>query len=179
MTKLLDLANANLAGMTDEQRLQAALTKHMCRHIIYPPFFEKKIDLPDLNWESVPFLAESREKIPKTRGVYAFAVTLNDKKLPSNCHILYVGKAGDLNSANTLWKRYYDYIVTQRRNDRPRIHEMLTQWKGHLTYFYAQVDNGTGTAAIEEALLDILIPPYNRGDFSPELASLLKGANIF
>lgn len=178
MGTLLDLATASLTAMTPEQRLQAALSKYLCEHIMYPPFLERKNTLPDLNWKSVPFCAASRASIPKFRGVYAFAVALNDRKLPNNSHILYVGKAGDVASDNTLWRRYYDYMVTERKNDRPRIHEMLQQWQGHLVYHYAIIDESLGTAEIERTLLDILVPPYNRGDFSPELASLLKGANI-
>jgi hypothetical protein len=87
-------------------------------------------------------------------------------------------KGGDVTTQNNLWARYYDYIRTQRKNDRPRICEMLRQWDGHLSYYYATVDDGISTGDVEEVLLDILIPPYNRGDFSAELKSLLKGANI-
>lgn len=175
---LLDLAYRNTSTMSQEQQLSAALSSHRCQHILYPPFVERKKDLPDLVWNRVPFSPESRSQIPKEKGVYAFAVEFSDSKLPPSTHILYIGKAGDLNSNNTLWSRYYDYIKTLRKNDRPRIHQMLNQWKGFLTYFYATVDPNIATADIEETLLDIFIPPYNRGDFSAELSSLLKGANL-
>jgi hypothetical protein len=175
---LLDLADRSLSTMSKKEQLSAALSNHRCQHILYPPFVERKNDLPNLIWNRVPFSLASRKQIPKERGVYAFAVEFSDMKLPPSTHILYIGKAGDLNSNNDLWTRYYDYIKTERRNDRPRIHQMLNQWKGFLTYFYATVDQNTGTADIEETLLDIFIPPYNRGDFSAELSSLLKGANL-
>jgi hypothetical protein len=178
MQSLLDLADRSLTAMTKEERLIASIKKHQCWHVLYPPFFERVNDLPNLTWQSVPFSLQSRSLIPKQKGVYAFGVQFGHAKLPQSCHILYVGKAGDVNTDNTLWRRYYDYIYTQRINDRPRICEMLRQWEGKLVYFYAVVDPSTNTGVIEEYLLDILVPPYNRGDFSAELTNLLKGANI-
>jgi hypothetical protein len=178
MTKLLDLANRSLTAMTAEERLIAALQKHNCNHVLYPPFLERTADLPKLKWKKVPFCQDSRKHIPREKGVYAFAVEFVNELLPSSSHILYIGKGGDINSQNNLWKRYYDYIRTEKKNDRPRIGEMLRQWRGQLTYYYATVGPGISTGDVEETLLDILIPPYNRGDFSAELTSLLKGANI-
>jgi hypothetical protein len=178
MGDLLDLANASLTAMTAEERLIAALSKHNANHILYPPFLQRTKDLPVLKWNKVPFCKASRAKIPREKGVYAFAVEFEDSLLPTNSHILYIGKGGDIQSQNNLWKRYYDYLRTEKVNDRPRIGEMLRQWKGHLTYYYATVSPGVSTGDVEETLLDILVPPYNRGDFSSELTSLLKGANI-
>ena len=178
MGKLLDLANPSLTAMTPEEKLIAALSKHNANHILYPPFLKRTKDLPKLKWNKVPFCKESRKKIPREKGVYAFAVEFVDDLLPTSSHILYIGKGGDIQSQNNLWKRYYDYLRTERINDRPRICEMLRQWKGHLTYYYATVAPDVSTGDVEETLLDILIPPYNRGDFSAELTNLLKGANI-
>ena len=178
MGNLLDLANASLTAMTAEERLIAALAKHNANHILFPPFLKRTKDLPVLKWNKVPFCKASRASIPREKGVYAFAVEFEDSLLPTNSHILYIGKGGDIKSQNNLWKRYYDYIRTEKVNDRPRIGEMLRQWKGHLTYYYATVAPGVSTGDVEETLLDILVPPYNRGDFSSELSNLLKGANI-
>ena len=178
MGKLLDLADVSLKAQTPENMLIAALSKHNSNHILYPPFIKRASELPKLKWKKVPFCKESRDLISREKGVYAFVVEFLDESLPSNSHILYVGKGGDVQSNNNLWKRYYDYIRTEKVNDRPRIGEMLRQWKGHLTYYYATVGSDISTGDVEKTLLDILIPPYNRGDFSAELTDLLKGANI-
>ncbi|EGR2240180.1 hypothetical protein ACLIOB_002153 [Vibrio cholerae] len=178
MGKLLDLADRSLENKTKEELLMADIKLHGNNFILYPPFFNRADDLPDLEWEKVSFTPENRNKLPKLKGVYAFAIEISKGGLPPSTLILYVGKAGDLNSGNSLWKRYYDYIRTEKKNDRPRIGEMLRRWKGHLSYYYATVDENISTGMVEETLLDVLIPPYNRGDFSPELNSLLKGANI-
>ncbi len=178
MSKLLDLANRSLERKSKEEILQADITLHCNSFIFYPPFFERANDLPDLKWNRIEFKQENRAELPKLKGVYAFAIEINQGNLPPATMILYIGKAGDIGSDNSLWRRYYDYLRTERIYDRPRIGEMLNRWKGHLSYYYAAVDDSISTGDVEETLLDILIPPYNRGDFSPELTSLLKGANI-
>ncbi len=178
MTQLLDLASPALDRQSPQEQLQAAITLHCNSFIFYPPFFDRAADLPTLDWKRLDFKPESRNSLPREKGVYAFAIEISKGNLPPATMILYVGKAGDTNSGNSLWKRYYDYIRTERLSDRPRIGEMLNRWKGHLSYYYATVGDGFSTGDVEQTLLDILIPPYNRGDFSPELTSLLKGANI-
>lgn len=178
MGKLLDLADGSLNAKTDEEKLMSELAAHRCNHVLYPPFFKRVNELPELEWKKVSFTEMSRAEVPREKGVYAFAVEINHNFLMPITHILYVGKAGDVNSNNTLWRRYYDYLRTEKISDRVRIAGMLQRWKGCLSYYYAVVDDGVSTAKVEETLLDILIPPYNRGDFSAELSNLLKGANI-
>lgn len=175
---LLDLAMPDINNLSPEEKLRAQVLAHQLQHFLYPPFFMRHLDLPDLTWAKVRFRPESRNELPKSKGVYAFAVELGIGCVPPVTHILYVGKAGDINSNNTIYDRYYDYIRTKKINDRPRICQMLRQWDGHLSYYYAVVDDDVSTGEIEKILLDILIPPYNRGDYSAEIKSLLKGANI-
>ena len=178
MSRLLDLADGSLNAQTEEQKLMAQLTLHNCSHVLYPPFLARCDDLPELEWRKLDFTSESRAEVPRQKGVYAFAVEMSARSLMPVTHVLYVGKAGDIASNNTLWRRYYDYIRTEKVGDRVRIAQMLRQWKGQLSYYYAVVEDGVSTGDVEENLLDILIPPYNRGDYSAELSSLLKGANI-
>ncbi len=174
----LDLARSHLESMNEAERLQADLSRYKTRHVLYPPFFTLLDELPNLEWKRVSFCLDSRSKVPKKRGVYAFAIDIQNAKLPATSYILYIGKAGDIGSNNTLWNRYYDYIKTQRRNDRPGIHEMLNLWRNHLTYYFATVDNNQSTGDLEKKLLSILIPPYNKGDFSAEMSSILRGIKI-
>lgn len=178
MDKLLDLATPALKSLSPEEQLSAQLALHRESYILYPPFIKRANDLPQLQWNSIEFSMAYRNQLPRAKGVYAFAIEFNDSRLPKSSHIAYVGKAGDINSNNTIWNRFYDYIRNQNIGDRPRISEMLRRWDGHLRYYYAIVPAGFSTGDVEEYLIDILMPPYNRGDFSPELQSLLKGANI-
>ncbi|MGL4206359.1 MAG: hypothetical protein ACRCRW_09630 [Aeromonadaceae bacterium] len=175
---LLDLARPALDNLSPEEKLRSQVVAHRLEHYLYPPFFLRYQDLPELTWSKVSFTPESRAELPRRKGVYAFAVELSFGCVPPITHILYIGKAGDINTNNTIYERYYDYIRTKRVNDRPSICQMLRMWDGHLTYYYAVVEDHISTGEIEKTLLDILIPPYNRGDYSAEIKSLLRGANI-
>lgn len=178
MVNLYDLADGSLNAQSDEQKLMAQLSAHCLNHVLYPPFFNRANDLPELAWTRLEFKPESREEVPKKKGVYAFALELTERSLLPVTHILYVGKAGDIDSNNTLWRRYYDYIRTEKVGDRIRIAQALRQWNGSIAYYYAVVEDEVSTGDIEKNLLDILIPPLNRGDYSAELSELLKGARI-
>lgn len=180
MDEILDLARPSLDAMSESEKLQAALKLHCNQHVLYPPFFQLSKKLPDLKWEKSYFNGElsDRKNIPKKSGVYAFSIEVKGDFLPATSYILYVGRAGDERSANTLFKRYYDYIQTFRRNDRPRVHEMLKFWCGNLAYYYAPIEDKTIIAETEKTLINILLPPVNRGDYSAELSKLLKGVHI-
>lgn len=140
MKKLMDLASSSTNAMSPEEKLSAAIALHRTEHFLYPPFFQRVNDLPELAWQKLKFEPGSRQFIPKQQGVYAFAIDLSSTNLPSTSYILYVGKAGDLASSNTLHNRFYDYQRTELVGDRPRVREMLRQWKGFLSYHYAVVE---------------------------------------
>ncbi len=173
-----DLAKKQVQSADPRHQIMGQLKQHSFSAVMYPPFFEKANDLPALNWKKCKFEPQNRATLPKKQGVYAFAIEIGLQNLPPNCYILYVGKAGDLTSNNTIWHRYYDYVRCQKNYDRPRIGEMLNMWKDHLVYFHAEVAPTISTGDIEKMLTTIFIPPYNRADFTGEIADLLKGANI-
>lgn len=175
---VIDLAKKHAQSADPRMQVIAQLTLHNFSAVMYPPFFDKAQDLPVLVWKKCKFEPQNRTALPRKQGVYAFAIEVGYPNLPGNSYILYVGKAGDLKSKNTIWHRYYDYIRTQKTYDRIRIGEMLNMWKDHLVYFHAEVDPKKSTGEIEKMLTTIFVPPYNRADFSGEIADLLKGANI-
>jgi hypothetical protein len=173
-----DLAKKQVQTADDDLLIMGQLSQHAFSSIMYPPFFEKANDLPKLVWKKCKFEMKNRDTLPKKQGVYVFAIEIDHPCLPQNCYILYVGKAGDLKSNNTIWHRYHDYIRYQKRNIRPRIREMLNMWKDHLVYFHAEVDPSTSTGDVEKMLTTIFLPPYNTADFTGEVADLLKGAGL-
>lgn len=175
---VIDLAKKQVKSADPRLLMMGQLHQHCFSAVMYPPFFDKALDLPNLVWKKCKFEAINRSSLPKKQGVYAFAIEVSYPNLPPNCYILYVGKAGDLNSNNTIWHRYYDYLRCQKTFDRPRIGEMLNMWKEHIVYFHAEVDSGISTGDVEKMLTTIFVPPYNRADFTGEVADLLKGANI-
>lgn len=178
MNSLMDLADGSLNQQSKEEGLKAALKLHSLQYSLYPPFFSRAEDLPNLKWEKLKFGNDSRSKVPKEQGVYAFVLEVLHSNLMNNAYVLYIGKAGDLNSQNTLHKRYGDYLGNLRRMDRVRISDMLNRYKDNLTYYYAKVPEGISTGYIEKVLLEVFIPPFNTNDFSPELKLLMKGADL-
>ncbi len=177
-TDVYDLAKKKVQAEDPDKLIMGQLALHEVSAVLYPPFFEKMNDLPSLKWHKCKFTSANRSTLPKKKGVYAFAIEIEHPFLPSNCYILYIGKAGDINSNNTIWNRYADYLRCQKKNIRPRIREMLTMWKEQMVYFHAEVDPKISTGDVEKMLTTIFIPPYNRADFTGEVADLLKGAGL-
>lgn len=50
-----------------------------------------------------------------------FMVSFENTNLPNNSYVMYVGKAGDVNSNNTILRRFMDYVNPSGFRDRPRI----------------------------------------------------------
>ncbi len=178
MAKLVDLAIPSIKAKSKEKLVEADLTLHADTYIMYPPFFEKANDLPNLEWKKLIFPDDAKQNVPDVRGVYAFAIDVHSPLVPPTSYITYVGLGGKIGNESTLKKRFSTYIRNLKTPDRVRIAGMLERWKTNLTYYYAVVGENDDTEEIEETLLSILIPPYNRGDFSAELKNLLRGANI-
>ena len=168
----------DLWNRADQQtKIEAILSSFAHQFVLCPPFFKSATDLPSLKWKSMSF-GSPHTKLPEQQGVYAFAVQIGLPNLPINSYILYVGKAGDTDSHNTLRSRYRDYMRELNHMTRKRIHRMLNNWKGHLTYHYAEVPNGKSTEDVEKCLTTIFVPPYCRGDFTAQVGSLLRGSNL-
>jgi len=69
-----------------------------------------------------------------------------------------IGKADSL----PFRDRYRDYLAERDApKGRPRVRRMLTKWAGCLYYYYAPVADAGQIAALEAALLDAFIPPFN------------------
>ena len=177
MSSIYDVLDEEIDKQSEDDKRLAYISKYRREFVLCPVFINTKNELPVLNWESFKFNSDG-VVLPDQQGVYAFSINVVGGNLPMNSYILYVGKAGDTNSKNTIRKRYRDYVREQRVKSRPKINRMLNLWKDHLTYHYAEVPDGTSTGDIEEQLTTIFIPPYNTNDFVVEVRDLLKGASI-
>ena len=119
-----------------------------------------------LTWKRLKY--ESAQVPADDRGVYAFVLDLSRLAagpFPPLAAMLYVGETGDV-SAETLRSRLRNYRNKRAQRDRARLWLMLDQWSAHLEFYYAVVSAGTSTKACETALLDALLPPANKKDFS-------------
>ena len=123
-----------------------------------------------LNWIKVKFERANRNKVPKTRGIYAFVVLGNHQSLPPHGFVMYIGQAGDSNSARTLNKRYGEYLREKKVNKRAGVHYMLSNWSTCIYFCYAEVPSpGINLKRLERSLNDSMIPPFSTNDFSAEL----------
>jgi hypothetical protein len=134
------------------------------------------LNIPRLDWHHVKFLRENRDVIPQVRGIYFFMIKYETNLLPSHGYIAYVGLTGDQNE-RTLHLRYGDYLRDQSRPKRVHIYELLNRWKNNIYFYFAEVpDREESLTDIETNLLDSLIPPYNRKDFSGEFGKIVTEA---
>jgi hypothetical protein len=120
-----------------------------------------------LDWQKQKFGRATLHAIPQERGIYVFTIEHAKAPLPPHGYILYVGIAGD-ESGSTLRTRYGQYLRDQRNEKgRPAVVFMLKNWSSHLFFnFVPLADRSVDLARLERALLDSVMPPVNKGDFS-------------
>ena len=124
-----------------------------------------------LTWNSVPY--SSSQHPPSVRGVYAFVLDARSHALspiPPASFVLYVGETGDNGSA-TLKKRLTNYRNKRAQRARVRVYRMLEQWGDSLHFYFAPVNSGVSTKECEIALLDALLPPMNKADFTARVSN--------
>lgn len=146
------------------------------RTFILSPNQWQLLAIPRLTWRHVKFSNENKEAIPSVRGIYLFMIKHDTTLLPSHGYIAYVGLTGDRNE-RTLKDRYGDYLRDQKRPKRVHIYELLNRWENDIYFCFAEVtDRTVSLSDIETNLLDSLVPPYNRTDFTGEFGKIVEEA---
>ena len=167
-----------IAREDEEVKILGYVAKFQRTFVLCPLFLGKVDELPDLEWQTVDYDPDLFD-LPDEQGVYAFSITAkNSMNLPNNSYILYIGKAGDLDSDNTIQKRYRNYVTDSGLKDRHRIRAMVKLFGGHLKYHYSITPDNISTGLIEKQLTKVFIPPFNVSDFDTDLKGLLKGVGI-
>jgi hypothetical protein len=146
------------------------------KNIVMAPKYWKKFpgDI-HLNWKHEPFGTAHIDSIPDNQyGVYSFVIGGGISGHPACGCLLYVGKAADQSFKN----RYAQYLKERkrrRRTDRIKVAWALTQWDGHISFYYAPVPNADANAIdrIESELLKALLPPLNE-QFPAEVRDKVK-----
>lgn len=151
------------------------LRKYAKKFILSPVQWEA-LNIPALDWQHVKFTQEHKNVVPKTRGIYLFIIRHDSNLLPLHGYIAYVGLTGDTNE-RTLYVRYGEYLRDQRRPKRLHIYELLNRWKNDMYFYYAAIpDKSQSLTDIETNLLDSLVPPYNRKDFTGNFGRIVEEA---
>ena len=135
---------------------------HVKRLFLPVPLWDKFSVAVALNWRSVSFSDANRDSVPQdSRGVYCFVVQPAISNHPAFCYLMYVGMV----RGQGLRDRYAQYLAEEKRDvetaKRTHITRMLQTWKGRLHFFFAELPQTVDVKAVEDALLEAYIPPYN------------------
>jgi hypothetical protein len=144
--------------------------------ILHTPSWEKYLPIASLSWDKVKY--DSAKAPADRRGVYAFVLdssVVTAGPFPPLAVILYIGETGNT-GAETLRSRLRGYRNKKSQRDRARIWRMLERWEERLEFYYAVVPVGTSTKACETSLLDALLPPLNKKDFSATVSLAREAA---
>ena len=126
-----------------------------------------------LEWKCVKFEQKNRDKIPNSKGVYAFFVEPRTANFPSHSYLMYIGESGHDSNRN-LRKRFGDYFSEKKGTNRVTIEYMLNLWEGYLYFYYAEVDpNQIDLKELEQILLDTFTPPFVKRGFSARIKRIL------
>ncbi|MGE0702453.1 MAG: hypothetical protein AB7P22_00810 [Vicinamibacterales bacterium] len=130
----------------------------------------------NLQWHQIPFRQENADGIVEEPGVYAFAIGHSQAGLPPHGYVLYIGEVGGKSGpTRTLRARFKDYLREKTRAKRPQVAYFLNTWETCLVFHFATLDpESVDLFDVERRLNDAMIPPYSRGDFSPEIRQMKK-----
>lgn len=137
--------------------------------ILHVPSWHAYSPLQELQWKWVKY--DSSDRADDSRGVYAFVLdcsSLAPDRFPPHACVLYVGETGDQGSG-TLRSRLTNYRNKKAQRDRARVWDILQQWGDYLCFYFAAVGPGVSTKECETALLEALLPPANKKDFSAKV----------
>jgi hypothetical protein len=180
VVSIYEALDEGMASFDENEKREAYLGffKNTFPFLLCPALFKRNDDLPSLNWVRVKYDDHAGHDFPEQQGVYMFMVSVESQKLPMNSYVMYVGKAGDTDSSNTIAKRFMDYVNVSGYKKRPKVKKLLKYFSEHLFYYYSVVPDGDATSVVERALADIFVPPCCQMDFSGEVRSLLRGVRI-
>ena len=128
--------------------------------MIYNPNAWKSAPKINLSWTAIDFPPDKKSDVPKKPGVYIFVVMPDIFSFPEVSGLLYIGKT------TSLYERIGAYLseINSRFNStkRPAVWRMLNVWHGHLRYFYTITPTEAAAKALEDQMLALLKPPFNK-----------------
>jgi hypothetical protein len=141
------------------------------RFILYPEHWTNYPDFIKLDWKKVKFNASNAQQVPGDKtGVYTFVADAALAQHPACSYLLYVGKA----ESQDLRKRYRKYLrAEQEWKERPHIVRMISNWSGHLWFYYAEIAERSAINSLEAELITALLPPMNR-EWPAEISPLMR-----
>lgn len=180
MESIYDEIDDDIDDLDEEENREAFLGffKNSFPFLLCPTLVRRSEDLPDLDWTPVKYNDHQAHDFPEQQGVYIFMVSFDNANLPGNSYVMYVGKAGDIGTNNTISRRFRDYVNRSGYYNRSRVKKLIKHFSDHLVYHYATIPDGQSTSAVERILADVFVPPCCQMDFSAEVRTLLRGVRL-
>jgi hypothetical protein len=129
------------------------------RFILCPDNWGKYPNRLDLDWHDVKFTQDNKELVPRDQaGIYSFVAIPKIANHPACSYLLYIG----MTERQNFRDRYSQYLREgSKRKPRWHILNMLTNWSGHLWFYYAPVSDRSIISQLEDDLIESFLPPYN------------------
>lgn len=149
---------------------------------ILNPAYMQALALPiQLQWQQMPFDRHKADTLVESPGIYAFSIQHAQAGLPPHSYVLYIGEVGAKQGpTRTLRARYKEYFREKVRPKRQHVAYFLNAWESCLVFHFVTLDpKAVNLLEIEMKLNDALIPPFSRGDFSPEVRPMKRLSESF
>ena len=169
----------NLDEVTDfANKVGSEIARYAPRIILNPGrLLDDNFVIPKLKWFAVKYGNAGIEHVPDDkRGIYAFAVRIDNQVFPPHGYILYIGIAGR-NSNRSLRERYREYLNTKKIMKRAHIARMIGNWHEVLQFTFAPVDDNVSSEDLQNLEIQLnsaLIPPYSQQDMNADIRKLRR-----
>lgn len=120
------------------------------------------------------------DKIDDTKGgIYVFSIS--PEIIPKRQRVLmYIGRALITTSENLKLRiRSYYYNFHGKENwERPKIQELFNNWETYMFCSYFEIDNNSTIEAVEDELINKLLPPCNSKIPDKKISAAVRAAGL-
>jgi hypothetical protein len=123
-----------------------------------------------MRWARLEFNPSNAASVPDEPGVYAFVLEHHVAKDLPAAFPMYVGM-----SEGSIRDRYrkYQRQAFRGRRGRPKLDRLFLTWKHHLAFYYVTDLAGDTPPTLEQNVINTVMPPMNKDDFSADVKRLM------
>lgn len=151
---------------------------HIRKFFLNPDFWldpKKDIKIVPSKWSYVEFEKKNLDKVSSKKGIYAFVLEPQYPSLFKTSYLFYIGK-----TSRPLKTRFLEYFSERDGNGKYRylVREMLQLYKGHLFFYFLELNSIKDVNEFEKTLLNTFVPFVNtdipEGKINPDLKNIYK-----
>lgn len=134
---------------------------HIRKFFLFPEFWidgKKDIKVNPSKWKSVEFERTNLSKVSTQKGIYAFVLKPKYPSLFQTSYLFYIGK-----TTRPLQVRFLEYFSERDGKGKYRylVREFLRLYKGHLFFYFLELNTKKEVDTYEELLLNTFVPFVN------------------